>query len=112
MSTAVTTHHRPPLPPSGTSRTSNSEERIVGVASRLPIATPSYGMKYKAVLRPHIPDVAIIYSANCQVSCEWMNFITNLMKNEGYKNVISQQLELFTGKNIRIRKKNVKMLEE
>ena len=75
------------------------KHHLKGLTSRLPIATPSYGgVKYKAVLRPQIPDVAIIYSANCQVSCEWMTFITNLMKNEGYKNVISHQLELFTGK--------------
>ena len=80
MSTAVTTHQRPPLPPNCRS-------------------TEPYGMKYKTVLRPNlIPDVAIIYSANCSVSCEWMSYITNLMKSQGYKNVISQQVESFSGK--------------
>ena len=79
MSTAVTTHQRPPLPPNCRS-------------------TEPYGMKYKTVLRPNpIPDVAIIYSANCSVSCEWMSYITNLMKSQGYKNVISQQVESFSG---------------
>ena len=79
MTTAVTTHHRPPLPP-------NNRCNI-----ELPLS-----MKYKTVLRPNIPDVAIIYSANCKVSCEWMTYITNLMKIQGYKYVISQQLESFS----------------
>ena len=54
-------------------------------------------MKYKAVLRPNIPDVVIIYSAQCSVSCEWMSYITNVMKCQGYKHVISQQVESFSG---------------
>ena len=81
MTTAVTLNHhqRPPLPPYNRSNVDS--------------------MKYKAVLRPNIPDVAIIYRGSCQVSCEWANYISQIMKCQGFKSIVTQELESLQGES-------------
>ena len=77
MTTAVTSnHHRPPLPP-----------------CNRPNSIEPFSMKYKTVLRPNIPDVAIIYRGSCPISVEWAHFITNLMKCQGHQSIVTQELE-------------------
>lgn len=73
----TSTHQRPPLPPNFRSLNQDS-------------------YRFKAVLRSNIPDVAIIYSNTCTVSCEWAVYITNLMKNQGYKTILVHEVESFS----------------
>ena len=38
-------------------------------------------------------DVDIVFSAQCHVSKEWAQYISNLMQNHGYSNVFLQDVE-------------------
>ncbi len=79
------THQRPPLPPNSQLHYRPSSDIVA--------------MKYKAVLRPNVPDIAIIYSESCSVSAEWAAYISNLMKVQGYKSIVHHQVESLANNN-------------
>ena len=49
--------------------------------------------KQKLKMTAKYCDVAVIYSSRCQVSGEWARFISALMKQQGYQNVMSQCID-------------------
>ena len=72
----------------------------VGDMSQKPPLPPSIGNndRYRAVLRPTVPEIVIIFSSSCSVSTEWANYITNLLKSQGYKHIVMNDIESSSSK--------------
>ena len=88
MASLMQQQMRPPLPPAARSPMNVRQDDLIQLRQ-----------KHKLKMTAKYCDVAVIYSSRCQVSGEWARFISALMKQQGYQNVVSQCIESeFLGK--------------
>ena len=82
MASLMQQRTRPPLPPASRSPMNVRQDDLIQLRQ-----------KQKLKMTAKYCDVAVIYSSRCQVSGEWARFISALMKQQGYQNVMSQCID-------------------
>ena len=91
MSSAASTlqnRARPPLPPATRSPMSLRQDDLIQLRQKHKLKTMNSNY-----MNANSCDVAVIYSSRCQVSGEWAQFISALMKQQGHKEVTLQSIE-------------------
>ena len=81
---------RPPLPPATRSPMSLRQDDLIQLRQKHKLKSMNSNYMNSA---SNSCDVAVIYSSRCQVSGEWAQFISALMKQQGHKEVTLQCIE-------------------